>query len=72
MLALLRHAVDTLGATVVMVSHDPVAASYADRVLFLADGSFAGELLAPDPAAVADRMVALTAKAPGGPLGAAA
>ena len=71
-LTLLRHAVDTMGATVVMVSHDPVAASYADRVLFLADGAFAGELPAPRPAAVADRMVALTAKAAAGPLGAAA
>lgn len=59
-LGLLRHAVDGLGATVVMVTHDPVAASYADRVLFLADGAFADELVRPDPAAVADRMVALT------------
>jgi putative ABC transport system ATP-binding protein len=68
-LGLLRHAVDAMGATVVMVTHDPVAASFADRVLFLADGALAGELTAPDPAAVADRMVALTAR---GPLGAAA
>ncbi|MEE4542027.1 ABC transporter ATP-binding protein [Streptomyces sp. V4-01] len=68
-LGLLRHAVDTMGATVVMVTHDPVAASYADRVVFLADGAPAGELAAPDPAAVADRMVALTSR---GPLGAAA
>jgi putative ABC transport system ATP-binding protein len=45
-----------------MVTHDPVAASYADRVLFLADGNLAGELVAPDPKAVADRMVALTAR----------
>ncbi|SEN24594.1 ABC transporter ATP-binding protein [Actinacidiphila rubida] len=62
-LGLLRQAVDGLGATVVMVTHDPVAASYADRVLFLADGSLAGELADPEPAAVADRMVALTASA---------
>src|SRR5688500_16931936 len=41
-LGLLRHAVDTLGATVVMVTHDPAAATWADRVLFLADGAFAG------------------------------
>ncbi|MFJ4406289.1 ABC transporter ATP-binding protein [Streptomyces sp. NPDC088910] len=59
-LGLLRHAVNGLGATVVMVTHDPVAASYADRVLFLADGSFADELWHPEPTAVADRMVALT------------
>ncbi|MFI0452718.1 ABC transporter ATP-binding protein [Actinomadura sp. 6N118] len=59
-LALLRHTVDELGATVVMVTHDPVAASYAHRVLFLADGLLAGELERPTPAAVADRMVALS------------
>jgi putative ABC transport system ATP-binding protein len=64
-LGLLRHAVDVLGATVVMVTHDPVAASYADRVLFLADGSFADELPHPDPSAVADRMVALTERGAG-------
>jgi putative ABC transport system ATP-binding protein len=64
-LGLLRHAVDGLGATVVMVTHDPVAASYADRVLFLADGSFADELRHPDPMAVADRMVALTERGAG-------
>jgi putative ABC transport system ATP-binding protein len=60
-LDLLRHAVDRLDATVVMVTHDPVAASYADRVLFLADGALAGRLDRPDPAAVADRMIDLTA-----------
>ncbi|MFI0740275.1 ABC transporter ATP-binding protein [Streptomyces sp. NPDC021100] len=60
-LGLLRRAVDALGATVVMVTHDPVAAAHADRVLFLADGLLAGELTRPDPQAVADRMVALTA-----------
>ncbi|MEV4613565.1 ABC transporter ATP-binding protein [Kitasatospora sp. NPDC049258] len=67
-LGLLRHAVDTMGATVVMVTHDPVAASFADRALFLADGAFAGDLHHPDPQSVADRMVALSAR----PLGAAA
>ncbi|MFD0274414.1 ABC transporter ATP-binding protein [Kitasatospora sp. NPDC127111] len=67
-LGLLRHAVDTMGATVVMVTHDPVAASFTDRALFLADGAFAGELHHPDPQAVADRMVRLTAR----PVGAAA
>ena len=39
MLRLLRAAVDGHGQTVVMVTHDPVAAAYADRVLFLADGA---------------------------------
>ncbi|GAA2089229.1 ABC transporter ATP-binding protein [Streptomyces albiaxialis] len=43
-LALLRHAVDGLGATVVMVTHDPAAAAWADRVLFLADGVLADRL----------------------------
>jgi putative ABC transport system ATP-binding protein len=61
-LDLLRHAVDDLHATVVMVTHDPVAASHADRVLFLADGALAGRLDRPDPTTVADRMVELTAR----------
>src|SRR5215510_2461737 len=43
-LGLLRQAVDADGQTVVMVTHDPVAASYADRVVFLADGRLAGDL----------------------------
>ncbi|MFJ7906972.1 ABC transporter ATP-binding protein [Kitasatospora sp. NPDC096204] len=59
-LGLLRHAVDTMGATVVMVTHDPVAASFADCAVFLADGALAGELPHPDPQSVADRMVTLT------------
>ncbi|MEZ0094401.1 ABC transporter ATP-binding protein [Streptacidiphilus sp. EB129] len=62
-LGLLRRAVDTLGATIVMVTHDPVAASHADRVLFLADGALAGALERPDPQTVADRMVRLTSAA---------
>jgi putative ABC transport system ATP-binding protein len=70
-LALLRRAVDGAGATVVMVTHDPVAASYAHRVVFLADGALAGELSAPDPAAVAERMVALAGR-PAGTTGAVA
>ena len=49
MLSLLRRSVRELGQTVIMVTHDPVAASYADRVVFLADGRVRGELL--DPAA---------------------
>ncbi|MFJ2862465.1 ABC transporter ATP-binding protein [Kitasatospora sp. NPDC087314] len=61
-LGLLRRAVDDLGATVVMVTHDPVAASFADRVLFLAGGAIVDELHHPEPQAVADRMVRLTAR----------
>ncbi|MFC8719617.1 ABC transporter ATP-binding protein [Kitasatospora sp. NPDC057198] len=60
-LGLLRDAVDGLGATVVMVTHDPVAASFADRAVFLADGTLAGEIRHPDPRSVADRMLALSA-----------
>ncbi|MDG4866192.1 ATP-binding cassette domain-containing protein, partial [Streptomyces sp. T-3] len=43
-LGLLRGLVDRHGQTVVMVTHDPAAAAYADRVVFLADGRIAGEL----------------------------
>ncbi|AEW99789.1 ABC transporter ATP-binding protein [Streptantibioticus cattleyicolor] len=60
-LTLLRESVDTAGRTLVMVTHDPVAASYADRVVFLADGAFAGELHRPTADAVAARMTRLGA-----------
>ena len=46
-LALLREVVDADGHTVVMVTHDPVAAAHADRVILLADGRLAGMLEAP-------------------------
>jgi putative ABC transport system ATP-binding protein len=59
-LGLFRELVDTLGQTVVMVTHDPVAASYADSVLFLADGRIVGQLDRPTAEAVAERMTALT------------
>ncbi|MFB9838086.1 ABC transporter ATP-binding protein [Actinoallomurus acaciae] len=58
-LTLLREAVDALGQTVVVVTHDPVAAGYADRVLFLADGRIAGTLDAPSADLVAGRMAGL-------------
>ncbi|MFD7707520.1 ABC transporter ATP-binding protein [Streptomyces sp. NPDC059785] len=58
-LALLRELVDHDGRTTVMVTHDPVAASYADRVVFLVDGRVSGELTAPTAAGVAARMTAL-------------
>ncbi|MFI0448944.1 ABC transporter ATP-binding protein [Actinomadura sp. 6N118] len=60
-LTLLRETVDTLGQTVVMVTHDPVAASYADTVLFLADGRIVDSLSAPTASAVAERMTRLGA-----------
>jgi putative ABC transport system ATP-binding protein len=49
-------AVRELGQTIVMVTHDPSAASYADRVVFLADGRIVDELLHPTAEAVLDRM----------------
>jgi putative ABC transport system ATP-binding protein len=58
-LALLREAVHAYGRTVVMVTHDPVAASYADEVLFLADGRIVGRLAEPTAEAVAERMTHL-------------
>src|SRR5262245_44254978 len=58
-LSLLRGLADREGRTVVMVTHDPAAASWADRVVFLADGRLSGELDAPTPAAVAARLAQL-------------
>jgi putative ABC transport system ATP-binding protein len=58
-LELLRRMVDTLGQRVLMVTHDPVAASWADRVVFLADGLEAGRMERPTPKLVADRMTML-------------
>ncbi|MFE1838923.1 ABC transporter ATP-binding protein [Streptomyces sviceus] len=58
-LRLLQEAVRVHGRTVVMVTHDPVAASYADSVLFLADGRLAGRMDAPTPDAVAERLAHL-------------
>jgi putative ABC transport system ATP-binding protein len=55
-LGFLRRSVDELGQTIVMVTHDPGAAAYADRVLFLADGRIVDEMTAPTAAAVLDRM----------------
>ncbi|MFE5945229.1 ABC transporter ATP-binding protein [Streptomyces sp. NPDC056480] len=55
-LGFLRTSVDELGQTIVMVTHDPVAASYADRVLYLADGRIVDEMLRPTADAVLDRM----------------
>ena len=56
LLRFLRSAVDDLGQTVVMVTHDPVAASYADRVVFLADGAVVDELADPTRDAVLETM----------------
>jgi putative ABC transport system ATP-binding protein len=58
-LALLRQLVDEDGRTVVMVTHDPVAAAHADRVILLADGRLDGLLEAPDADEVAERLAHL-------------
>uniref|UniRef100_UPI00117DFBC4 ATP-binding cassette domain-containing protein n=1 Tax=Streptomyces acidiscabies TaxID=42234 RepID=UPI00117DFBC4 len=60
-LRLLRGMVDTEGQTVVMVTHDPLAASYADQVLFLVDGRVHGELAGAGAETIAARMAGLTA-----------
>ena len=60
-LAFMRQAVDDLGQTIVMVTHDPNAAGYADRVVFLADGRTVDELVGPTAEAVLDRMKRLGA-----------
>ncbi|MFF9584083.1 ABC transporter ATP-binding protein [Streptomyces achromogenes] len=58
-LGFLRDSVRELGRTVVMVTHDPVAAGYADRVVFLADGRLADEMVHPTPERVLERMKGL-------------
>jgi putative ABC transport system ATP-binding protein len=55
-LGFLRLSVREFGQTVVLVTHDPVAASYADRVIFLADGQIVTELAGPTPDAILDMM----------------
>ncbi len=58
-LAFLRRAVDEFSQTIVMVTHDPGAASYADTVLFLADGRIVDEMERPTAPSVLDRIKAL-------------
>jgi len=60
-LALLRSMVDREGQTIIMVTHDPVAASYADRVVFLVDGRVTGELTGASADDIAARMTKLEA-----------
>jgi len=55
-LSFMRQAVREFGQTIVMVTHDPVAASYADRAIFLADGRVVGELQDPTSDSVLDAM----------------
>lgn len=64
LLGFLRDAARDAGQTTVMVTHDPVAASYADRLLFLADGRVVDDLHAPTAEAVLDRMKRFDAAGP--------
>jgi putative ABC transport system ATP-binding protein len=61
-LSLLRRSVDDYGQTIVMVTHDPVAASYADRVVFLADGRIVDELHHPDRDSVIAKLAEVSAR----------
>ncbi|TDT35242.1 putative ABC transport system ATP-binding protein [Streptomyces sp. BK208] len=65
-LGFLRDSVRELGQTVVMVTHDPVAAGYADRVVFLSDGRLVEEMVRPTPDRVLDLMKNLGARSHGG------
>ncbi|WP_440071882.1 ABC transporter ATP-binding protein [Streptosporangium sp. OZ121] len=60
-LSFLRTSVRELDQTIVMVTHDPVAASYADRVVFLRDGLVVSELTGPTPQSVLDTLMKLEA-----------
>ncbi|MBO1757128.1 MULTISPECIES: ABC transporter ATP-binding protein [Dermacoccus] len=62
-LSFLRRSVDRLGQTIVMVTHDPVAAGFTDRVVFLADGRVVDEMREPTSERVLDRMKAFDAAA---------
>ena len=61
LLAFMRRAVKEYDQTIVMVTHNPLDASYADRVVFLQDGQIVDELLEPSPDAVLDRIKKLEA-----------
>jgi putative ABC transport system ATP-binding protein len=59
LLTFMRQAVDDLGQTIVMVTHDPVAASHADRTVFLEDGKVVDEMDQPTPGRLLERMKTL-------------
>ncbi len=61
LLEFMRRAVDEFGQTLVMVTHDPIAASYASRVVFLSDGRVVDEMLSPTPDEVLDHVKDLAA-----------
>jgi putative ABC transport system ATP-binding protein len=52
----MRRSVDEFGQTIVMVTHDPTAAAYADRVVFLGDGRVVDDMFDPTAERVLDRM----------------
>ena len=58
-LGFLRRSVDEFGQTIVMVTHDPAAASHTDRVVFLADGKVVDEMREPTPGKILERMKGL-------------
>jgi len=62
-LTFMRRAVDELGQTIVMVTHDPLSAGYADRAVFLVDGKVVDEMAEPTPARVIDEIKRLGAPA---------
>jgi putative ABC transport system ATP-binding protein len=61
LLGFMRRAADEFDQTIVMVTHDPNAASYADEVVFLSDGKIVDDLAAPTPTSILDRMKTLAA-----------
>jgi putative ABC transport system ATP-binding protein len=61
-LNLLRRSVDEFGQTIVMVTHDPVAAAYTDRVIFLADGKVVDEIRQPDREQVLEHMTRMDSR----------
>jgi putative ABC transport system ATP-binding protein len=61
LLAFLASSVSEHGQSIVMVTHDPRGAAYADRVVFLADGKVVGELVAPTADSVLEQMIKLGA-----------
>ncbi len=66
-LTFLRRSADEFGQTIVMVTHDPIAAAYTDRVVFLADGKVVDELRRPTADAVLEEMKVLSLRAVTGP-----
>jgi len=63
-LALLRRAADRDGVTVMMVTHDPAAAAWSDRLILLRDGTLADDTATPDTATIADRLRGVSTAVP--------